>query len=238
MLLNKLIGEPWVLVISLILRPFQCQCQSETKQLRRNPKNDALLSLYTKKLSHPAHLNIIPVLKMSHLTFILHKEQLLRSAVQMWCMSCMVKEDVVDTRTDTDQILFSRSRDTRSCSELQWRGWLSSWGIHLSICSGIYPDAEKKPQKMPVQKSQKITLNDNFPRKQESLRLISVNITTISGAATHARTHTDARTLAVWAFVCFWVYIKCVKGNISACLQFASTYVNESTRVNVPMLRR
>lgn len=134
---------------------------------------------------------------MSHLTFILHTEQL-RSAVQMWCMSCMVKEDVVDTRTDTDQILFSRSRDTRSCSELQWRGWLSSWGIHLSICSGIYPDAGggKKTQKMPVQ-TVKITLNDNFPRKQESLRLIIFNITTIfrssyTRAHPHRRAHTGS----------------------------------------------
>lgn len=59
-----------------------------------------------------------------------------------------LKEDVVDTRTDTDQILFSRSRDTRSCSEsCNGEADFSSWGIHLSICSGIYPDAGEKNSK-------------------------------------------------------------------------------------------
>lgn len=133
-------------------------------------------------------------------------------------------------RSDIIQSQSGQSQDTRSCSELQWRAWFSSWGIHLSKCRGIYPDAKKNASAN--------SGKDYFARQQDSLRLISFNITTILGAATHARTHTDARTLAVWAFVFFWVYIKCVKGNISACLQFANAYVNESTRVNVPMLRR
>lgn len=54
---------------------------------------------------------------MHHLTFLSHTEQL-RSAVQMQCMSYILKDPpVVETRnvTDTDQIFFSRSQ-TLSCN--------------------------------------------------------------------------------------------------------------------------
>lgn len=231
-----LLKKRCVLVISPILRPSQRRCQSETKYLKRNPKNDAL-SLYTNIcFSHPAHLKYYNRFKnvSSYLCFAHGANAVCRSNV---------KRELHGEGGCCRYPYWHRSDIIQSQSGhplLQWaamaRLTFQLRNSPFSICSGIHPDAEKWTKKMPVQ-TVKITLND-FPRKQERLRLTSFNITTILGAATHARTHTDARTLAVWAFVCFWVYIKCVKGNISACLQIANTYVNESTLVNVPMLWR
>lgn len=139
---------------------------------------------------------------MSKLTFISHTEHL-RSAVQLWCMSCMVKEDVVDTRTDTDR--FSRSQTLAvSCNgepDFPVEEFTSQSAVEF-IQRGEHNS------KIPVQTVRR-TLNDNFARRRG---WSAVTFRRFSGAATDAHTHTDSRTLAVWAFVCFWMCIKCVKG--------------------------
>lgn len=85
---------------------------------------------------------------------------------------------------------------SQSDTELQWRARLSSWGIHLSICSGIYPEGWGTNSKTPVQ-TVKMTLNDSLARQQESLRLISGNISEILRSS-YARTPTQTR--AHWQF--------------------------------------
>lgn len=204
---------------------------------KKSQKWRIIITVY-QTLSHPAHLNIITVLKnvSSYLYFahgatavccsdVMHELHGWRRMLSIPVLT-QIRYYSVAVGTLALAVRAAMARLTFPVEE-----FTSQYAVEFIQMRG------KKTQKMPVQ-TVKITLHDNFPSKQESLRLISFNITTISGAATHARTHTDARTLAVWAFVCFWVYIKCVKGNISACLQFANTHVNESTRVNVPMLRR
>ncbi len=135
---------------------------------------------------------------MHHLTFLSHTEQL-RSAVQMQCMSYILKEDVVDTRnvTDTDQMFFSRSQ-TLSCNgepDFPVEEFTSQSAAEFiqRWCTN---------SKTPVQ-TVKMTLNDSFARQQESVRLISCNISAILRSS---YTRTPTQTRAHWQFELLYAF--------------------------------
>lgn len=176
-------------------------CQKQ----KRSKVNTKMTHCHCKqKSAHPAHVNIIVFLKKHPLTFILHREQL-HFAVQMECMSCMMKEDVVDTRTDTDQIYSVAVRLTHSLAlavscngepDFPVEEFTSYYAVEF-IQRG-----EKQSQKMPVQ-TVKRTLNDNSARQRASLRLIKCNISAIFRSS---YTRAPSQTRALWQFELLYAF--------------------------------
>lgn len=128
--------------ISAIFPAMCATSMSPTGRVKTAQKDRHKTTMCTKMITPLRYLNRS---KTSNLTFIIHTERL-RSTVQIRCMSCMVKEDVVDTRTDRDQIYSVAVRH----SLLQWAAMASlTFQLRNSLLNmqdrGTYPEC-KKPQ--------------------------------------------------------------------------------------------